>query len=249
MFLHGMSRGFIDFRGQFEGALADRFRLIAYDLRGHGHSGKPWAESDYADSRVWAKDFTRVMDALEVIRPVVVGWSYGGIAALDALKVLGDLSFAGMNFVGNAATLANGAMKVTRPAADLFASLDARDTMTAYRSIQAILSAAPPDPQQTSDAAMLGMMTPTYVRRAIAPRSLDYRDVLRATKLPLLITMGDRDPGYSEDLADAVRITMPGARLSIYTGIGHTPMQEAPERFDRELAEFADAAFGRDCLA
>jgi pimeloyl-ACP methyl ester carboxylesterase len=40
--------------------------------------------------------------------------------------------------------------------------------------------------------------------------------------------------------ATAARI--PGAQVTIYNGIGHTPFREAAERFDRELAAFVDSA-------
>ena len=35
----------------------------------------------------------------------------------------------------------------------------------------------------------------------------------------------------------------PGARLSVYPGIGHSPFWEDAERFNRELAEFARGAW------
>jgi non-heme chloroperoxidase len=35
---------------------------------------------------------------------------------------------------------------------------------------------------------------------------------------------------------------VPGARLSMYHGVGHSPFAEDTERFNRELAAFAAAA-------
>jgi non-heme chloroperoxidase len=37
---------------------------------------------------------------------------------------------------------------------------------------------------------------------------------------------------------------VPGARLSLYDGIGHSPFFEDPTRFNRELAAFVRAANG-----
>jgi non-heme chloroperoxidase len=38
---------------------------------------------------------------------------------------------------------------------------------------------------------------------------------------------------------------VPGAKLSVYEGIGHAPFWEDTPRFNRELAEFVRAANGR----
>jgi pimeloyl-ACP methyl ester carboxylesterase len=35
---------------------------------------------------------------------------------------------------------------------------------------------------------------------------------------------------------------VPGARLSLYDGVGHSPFFEDPTRFNRELAAFVKAA-------
>lgn len=37
-------------------------------------------------------------------------------------------------------------------------------------------------------------------------------------------------------------VPVPGAKLSVYTGIGHLPFWEDAPRFNRELAEFVNAA-------
>jgi len=68
---------------------------------------------------------------------------------------------------------------------------------------------------------------------------LDNDDVLDKLDLPVLVTHGDKDaivlPAASEHNARVI----PGARLSIYPGVGHTPFAENPERFERELRELA----------
>ena len=54
--LHGFSQCHLCWYRQFEGRLADRFRLIAPDLRGHGGSAKPEDQAAYSDGRLWADD-------------------------------------------------------------------------------------------------------------------------------------------------------------------------------------------------
>ncbi len=59
------------------GSLADRFRVLALDQRGHGESA--WAE-DYHELRL-VGDLAGFADALELDRFAVVGFSIGGTAA------------------------------------------------------------------------------------------------------------------------------------------------------------------------
>jgi pimeloyl-ACP methyl ester carboxylesterase len=60
-------------------ALADRFRLLTYDLRGHGYSTTP--PSGYSPDDM-ATDLLGLLDGLEIERPVVIGHSYGADIAL-----------------------------------------------------------------------------------------------------------------------------------------------------------------------
>ena len=57
--------------------LAERFRVLAFDLRGHGESG---GATDYS-YRAMTQDVAAVVDAAGVSEPVVVGHSLGGLVA------------------------------------------------------------------------------------------------------------------------------------------------------------------------
>jgi pimeloyl-ACP methyl ester carboxylesterase len=60
--------------------LTRRFRVVTYDARGHGRSAKP--SSGYGFDRVVA-DARAVIRAARLDRPVVVGHSWGAMAALE----------------------------------------------------------------------------------------------------------------------------------------------------------------------
>ena len=47
LFVHGLAQSHLSFLPQFASQLADRHRLLAYDLRGHGESAKPLDPSFY----------------------------------------------------------------------------------------------------------------------------------------------------------------------------------------------------------
>src|SRR5581483_5817346 len=61
-------------------ALADRYRVYALDMRGHGDSIKPSAGA--YSLRHTADDAAAFIEALELEKPVVVGHSWGGATAI-----------------------------------------------------------------------------------------------------------------------------------------------------------------------
>src|SRR5262245_55316508 len=58
-------------------------RVIAYDQRGHGESEKRYDPEDYAPRRL-VEDAIAVLDAAEVRRAVIMGYSMGARVALEA---------------------------------------------------------------------------------------------------------------------------------------------------------------------
>jgi pimeloyl-ACP methyl ester carboxylesterase len=61
LLLHGFSQSYLSFHPQLHDPdLTERFRVVAFDLRGHGGSGKPWLREAYAGHRPWADDVHRV---------------------------------------------------------------------------------------------------------------------------------------------------------------------------------------------
>jgi len=61
-------------------SLAESYQVIAFDLRGHGHSGKPQNEADYGLEMM--EDVARLMDHLKIENAHIVGYSLGGMIAV-----------------------------------------------------------------------------------------------------------------------------------------------------------------------
>ena len=77
--VHGITGNLAVWHLQIVPALSDRFRVLTYDLRGHGYSDTPpsgYTPDDMAD------DLLGLLDALEIERPAIVGHSYGADIAL-----------------------------------------------------------------------------------------------------------------------------------------------------------------------
>jgi pimeloyl-ACP methyl ester carboxylesterase len=105
LFIHGWSQNHLCWTKQVGGPLAQEFRLVALDNRGHGMSDKPLEAEHYTDPQRWADDIAAVIEALRLDRPVLVGWSYGGLIMCDYLRAHGQARVAGINFVGGAVAL------------------------------------------------------------------------------------------------------------------------------------------------
>ena len=99
--VHGFAQCHLCFAPQVASALARDFRIVAYDLRGHGASDKPADAKAYQGSEVWAKDLAAVLAARKLERPVLVGWSMGGRIIRQYLMNYGDAAIAGLNFVAS----------------------------------------------------------------------------------------------------------------------------------------------------
>jgi pimeloyl-ACP methyl ester carboxylesterase len=243
LFIHGWSQSQDCWRYQVHGDLADRFHLVTFDLRGHGMSEKPAAPDRYTNARVWADDVAAVIDATGLDRPVLVGWSYGGFVATDFVGAYGQDSISGMNLVG-------GAVLLHPPTFDhfgdaLLANAEAMFSTDAETSIPALLaflrscSAAPLPLEHWSETVAWNMTVPPHVRQALIARQIDADGVLSAMTTPVLVTHGRADEVVLPSMAEHVTSVCPTAKLSWFDGVGHMPFVEDPERFDRELADFA----------
>lgn len=77
--VHGITGNLAVWHLQIVSALSDGFRILTYDLRGHGYSDTP--PSGYSPDAM-AEDLLELIDALGIDRPVVIGHSYGADIAL-----------------------------------------------------------------------------------------------------------------------------------------------------------------------
>ena len=247
LLIHGWSQSHLCWANQYESALAGELRLVAYDLRGHGMSEAPLDAASYTDPRLWADDVAAILDALELSRVVLVGWSYGAFVICDYLRAHGAERVAAVGFVEGAVKLGEAAFgTLIGPGfLDHFAGATADDLPTniwAMRSFLRACLAKPVPPEAFETALCWNMVVPARVRANLAAREIDGDDVLRDLSVPLLVTQGRADTVVLPAMAEHVLATCPTAEASWYDGVGHAPHLEAPERFNRELAALARRA-------
>jgi pimeloyl-ACP methyl ester carboxylesterase len=241
LLIHGWSQNHLCWARQYESALAGEFRLVAYDLRGHGMSEAPIERAHYTDERLWADDVAAIIDTLALVRPVLVGWSYGAVVICDYLRAYGADRVAAAVFVEGVVKLGEAAFgTLIGPGfLDHFAHATADDLPTNIWAMRAFLRAclATPLPAEDFETALAwNMAVPARVRAHLAAREIDGDDVLRTLTVPLLVIQGREDTVVLPAMAQHLLGTCPTAQASWYDGVGHAPHLEAPDRFNRELS-------------
>ena len=175
------------------------------------------------------------MDALGLERPVLVGWSYGAFVICDYVRRYGQDRIAAIHFVEGVARLGESAFgTLIGPGfLDHFAPATADDLPTnigAMRSFVRTCTAQPLRPDEFETALAWNVAVPARVRAALAAREIDEDDVLRALRVPVLVTQGRAGTVVLPAMADHILSVCPTAEVSWYEGVAHAPHLEAPER-------------------
>jgi non-heme chloroperoxidase len=241
LFIHGWSQNHLCWAPQYESALADEFRLIAFDLRGHGMSEAPLEPEYYTDGRLWADDLAAIIDHLALERCVLVGWSYGAFVICDYVRAYGEDRIAAINFVEGVVKLGSAAFgTLIGPGfLDNFAGATADDLPTNIAAMRSFVRACLATPLPAADvetALCWNIVVPARVRANLAAREIDDDDVVRALTVPVVVTHGRADTVALPAMAEHILATCPVAEASWYDGVGHAPHLEDSERFNRELA-------------
>ncbi len=243
LFIHGYSQSYMSWEHQYESQLADRFRLVALDLRGHGESAKPLEAENYTDDSLWADDVAAVIATLSLDRPVLAGWSYGGFVMCDYLKHHGQDAIGGLNFVAAAVRMTPAFEMIGPGFLENAEGTMSPDLATRIQSVQNFVRACTAHPLAADEFTKIvafNMVVPAEVKVGMASRELNFDDTLAGISVPALVTQGRADSVVLPTMAEHIAATVPGAETSFYDGVGHSPFLENSERFNSELAAFVD---------
>jgi non-heme chloroperoxidase len=242
LFIHGFSQCSLAWNSQFSSpALANDFRLIAFDIRGHGASDKPTDVLRYADDRLFADDVHSVMEAFNLRRSVLVGWSYAGRIVGDYVEAYGTRRIAGINYV---CARTNNDVTFNGPGTGLLGDMSGNDLDANIKATRSFIRACyekQPSPEEFETVFDYNMLVPPGIRGAHLSRPASGGGILAKLDVPVLVTQGSEDKLVLRGLGELTAAVVPGARLSMYDGIGHAPFAEDAARFNRELAEFVRA--------
>jgi len=239
LFIHGFNQSHLSWSRQFsDPALAREFRMVTYDLRGHGASGKPLDREAYIADKLWADDLAAVIETAGLKKPILVGWSYGGRIISDYLRHHGGSRIAGINYVG-ARTVNNGSM--FGPGRVHFAKMISENLATNIEGTHGFLRVCfekQPDNEDFETMLAFNMVVPAAVRRFILDRGTDDGAILKTIECPVLVTHGRADQVLLVTMGEFAKSEIKNATLSLYDGVGHSTFWEDAPRFNRELAEF-----------
>lgn len=236
--LHGFSQAHGAWLHQVSSALAQEFRLVTYDLRGHGASDKPADAHHYRNGDLWAGELKAVIDQLRLKRPILIGWSYAGRVVLDYLTAFGDSAIGGLIMV-NATSKTDPAMM--GPAVGVLRQMTSTDPATAAQGTRELLRAcvAKPVTHEEFDYMLAyNERVPASIRANLAGRTADYEPALHALRVPTLVIQGSLDPVTAPVMSAYTVSQVRDAQLITYEGLAHMPFWESPQRFNDDVAQF-----------
>jgi len=216
-------------------ALAERFRVLRYDQRGHGRTDVPPRPASFEEL---AADVAGLWDALGIESSAFVGISMGGITGL-ALAAANPKRIARL-VVCDA---------FVRSPPGFTAAWDQRIALALERGMEALAEPTlerwfHPDflaRKEASVARIRHMILATpprgFVACAHALREFDFTGVLDRLLPPLLFVAGAQDGEIPKHLAEAAK-RVPGVRSTVLEPAGHLANVEQPEAFTRAVLDF-----------
>lgn len=243
VFVHGLLGSHLTWDKQVKSPLLRKYRIITYDLRGHGLSGKPAAASFYQEGKRWGDELRTVIRAKKLKRPVVVTWSLGGLALTNYLHTYGSAGIGGLVYVDAVFELAPDLVGGFPETREKLTSSDLADHLEGTRQfVRACFYKAPDAPtlnRLVAAAAMASLDMTQAVHRGISSPA---RTALPKTKLPALIMYGKHDVLTNSKMVALGRRLLPKAKVIGYENSGHAPFFEQAELFNRDLGKFVGQA-------
>lgn len=239
--VHGNSSASRTWDALMTSPFGERFRCLAFDLPGHGHS-KPAADQDDYSLPGYAANLAGFMAATGAEDAVVVGWSLGGHIVLEAASRLpraaGFVIF-GTPPVDTPANLAEAFLPNPAMNVGFSAEVDADAARSYALSFLAPGSRFPltdfvADILATDGAARAGLMASLGTGRFA-----DEAAIVAGLSKPLAVLHGEGEQLVSLDYLRSVAMpTLWRGEVRLLPGVGHAPHEEAPEEFAAVLEEF-----------
>lgn len=212
--------------------LANDFRVITLDVRGHGFSGKPHEPAAYGVEL--AQDIRRLLDHLEIDQAHIGGYSMGGFITLKFASLYPERTL-------SAAICGAGWDEIDAENAALLRNI--AEAIDQHQSFDPLVETLEPDGDPSfikatainlamgifNDVEAIVNVFKTFEELAVP------RDVITANRVPMLGIVGSEDPlsEQTEQLADV----RPGVQLSLVDGRNHaTTLIDGS--FYRELRDF-----------
>ncbi|MEX2617382.1 MAG: alpha/beta fold hydrolase [Alphaproteobacteria bacterium] len=240
-FAHALSLDLRSFNPQIA-AFRDRYRVLRFDLRGHGRTDKDGQAFSMEDL---AKDVVGLLDHIGVEKTHFVGSSLGAMVGLAlALEHADRLS--SLTFMASQGALPDERIAAARDniAAMRASGATARTTMESQAD--ALLGRLLHDPDEARHSERLALLrrilggTTLFgqARAYEAILAMNYDSRLGEIHTPTLILAGAQDTSTTPARMQMYKDGIAGARMAILKGAGHFPNVEQPGAFNDVLQTF-----------
>jgi len=217
-------------------AFRDRYRILAYDTRGHGASDAP--PGPYT-LELLADDLAALLEHLDIRNAHFCGLSMGGmIGQTFALRHPGRL---------RTLVLADTTSRYPPEAAVLWAErirtaetqgMAALAQPTLERWFTRAFRERHPEVVERVRALILATPVAGYVGCCHAIPKIDLTARLKEIRCPALVIVGAEDPGTPPAMAREIHDNLPGSEYVEIPGAAHLANLEQPQAFDRALGDF-----------
>jgi pimeloyl-ACP methyl ester carboxylesterase len=215
-----------------------RFRVVTYDLIGHGETAPPQGQPTLKDL---ADQLAALLDHLQIDKAAIVGFSLGGMIARRFAQDHRDRT--------TALVVLHSAHKRTekQQGAILFRVAQAEDhgpeatvDLALQRWYTENAQATRPDLMALTRSWILANKREVYVKlyRILAHGVDEIIAPQPPLTVPTLVLTGDEDTGNNPEMSIAIATEIPRARLVILKGLRHMALAEDPSAVNRPVVDF-----------
>ena len=212
-------------------AFATRYRVITWDMRGHGQSDSPDDPAAYSEEATVA-DMAAILDATEVDRAAIGGLSLGGYMSLAFHAAHRDRTAALLLFDTGPG------YRKEEPRAGWNARAERAAQAFDARGLEALGRSAEVRVSTHRSARGLALAA----RGMMAQRDARIIDSLATIGVPTLVLVGEDDTAFLAP-ADYMAAKIPGATKVVLAGAGHAANIDQPDAFNAAVLEFLGGAY------
>lgn len=241
VFIHGIGTN-LNFWRDIIPNFSNDYDVICYDLRGSGLSG--FSSEPPLSVELWSRDLCSLMEALRIERAALVGWSLGGMIALQFASNWPE-RVSSLVLVGSTTKLLPPAIRLFEERAKLAESGGMMDLVkktfqTTEEAFAPSIRQRYPERLQFFKQMLESNREETYAATSRALVNADLSDKLESIKTPALIVVGQYDIRTPLSDSELMCMKLQNGYMKILPECGHFYPLEQPELFTRVLKDFLD---------
>lgn len=218
--------------------LMHNYRVIAYDIRGHGNSDV--GDDDFS-IELFVKDLLGLMDKLEIGKAIVCGFSMGGYIALNAIEnhperfnalVLCDTNCTADNSEGKLKRMKT-IVSIKEYGLELYAEESIKKLFAPISFLIQLkeITLVRDMIMKTSNQSLFKTLHALANRKATCSK-------LHEIKVPVHFMVGKEDEITPPEVALSMHEKIKGSTIQVIDHAGHLSNMEKPKEFNNQFIEF-----------